>query len=242
MLLSNLAVRSPSRRQAIHSAGGIPPIVHAMQHCSSDADLRLDSLELLHLLAASSAERCQAIAEAGGVAACVHVFACPRSADCTAAAASLLCILTLAGHSRAIVAADPSCAVEAALQELRPRLASSQDSQVLHDALRTLAYARQPAQARGAAGAAALAPAEQAAREPDSSAGSQSSDLVCAAPGCGATQGLRRCGACGDLSYCSTAYQVSHWRCTAWSASSRVQSAGLLRPATAAMGGLDNLD
>ena len=35
---------------------------------------------------------------------------------------------------------------------------------------------------------------------------------VCAAPGCGATRGLRRCGGCGAVRYCSEACSRAHWR------------------------------
>ena len=35
---------------------------------------------------------------------------------------------------------------------------------------------------------------------------------VCAAPGCGATRGLRRCGGCGTVRYCSAACSRAHWR------------------------------
>jgi hypothetical protein len=35
---------------------------------------------------------------------------------------------------------------------------------------------------------------------------------VCAAPGCGATTGLRRCGGCRQVRYCSTACRDAHWR------------------------------
>ena len=35
---------------------------------------------------------------------------------------------------------------------------------------------------------------------------------VCAAPGCGAMRGLRRCGGCGTVRYCSTACSRAHWR------------------------------
>ena len=35
---------------------------------------------------------------------------------------------------------------------------------------------------------------------------------VCAAPGCGATRGLRRCGGCASVRYCSAACSRAHWR------------------------------
>ena len=35
---------------------------------------------------------------------------------------------------------------------------------------------------------------------------------VCAAPGCGATSGLQRCGGCGTVRYCGEACCKAHWR------------------------------
>ena len=35
---------------------------------------------------------------------------------------------------------------------------------------------------------------------------------ICAAPGCGATRGLRLCGGCGTVRYCSEACSHAHWR------------------------------
>ena len=41
---------------------------------------------------------------------------------------------------------------------------------------------------------------------------------ACAAPGCSATSGLRLCGGCGTVNYCSAACSRAHWRHTAPSA------------------------
>ena len=35
---------------------------------------------------------------------------------------------------------------------------------------------------------------------------------ICAAPGCGATTGLRRCGGCCAVRYCSMACSRAHWQ------------------------------
>ena len=40
----------------------------------------------------------------------------------------------------------------------------------------------------------------------------QTPPRVCAAPGCGATSGLRRCAGCATVRYCSAACSRAHWR------------------------------
>ena len=49
------------------------------------------------------------------------------------------------------------------------------------------------------------APSQPAARRPPA-------PRICAAPGCGATRGLHRCGGCGTVRYCSEACSRVHWR------------------------------
>ena len=73
--------------------------------------------------------------------------------------------------------------------------------------LRSLTEAAQQAaaadrEADAAAAAAALAGPASPARPP----------RVCAAPGRGATRGLRRCGGCATVRYCSSACSRAHWR------------------------------
>lgn len=151
----------------------------------------MPALVCLFLLAIGSAERrCQAIAEAGGAAACVAVLTGPCNEETKFHAAAVLSSLAVTGQSAAVIAADPSSAVEAKLRWLLPRYQSPDDRREAAAALRILAAARQAA-------AAADAPAPP---------------RVCAAPGCGATEGsLNRCGGCGTVRYCGEACQAAHW-------------------------------
>ena len=67
-----------------------------------------------------------------------------------------------------------------------------------------------------------LAPAPQkpcAAEQPEAAASAEAAQptpagppRVCAAPGCGPTHGLRRCGGCAAVRYCSQACSRAHWR------------------------------
>ncbi len=54
---------------------------------------------------------------------------------------------------------------------------------------------------------------------------------MCAAEGCGATEGLRKCSGCGAVRYCSREHQVAHW--AAHKAECRRLAAGKQEPATA---------
>lgn len=79
-----------------------------------------------------------------------------------------------------------------------PRMAScspDQDSAALHSMANDIA---------------AISPAIQppAARQQPT----QRPARVCAAEGCDATRGLRRCGGCGTVRYCSEACCKAHWR------------------------------
>jgi hypothetical protein len=60
--------------------------------------------------------------------------------------------------------------------------------------------------------AAALLAGHAAASAPSAAAPRPPAPRVCAAPGCSATVGLRRCGGCGQVRYCSTACRDAHWR------------------------------
>lgn len=66
--ISNLAVDSPRRKQAMHEAGGAAALVGCLQRSSVD-QVHKATLTALYRLAADSAERCRAIAAAGGAAA-----------------------------------------------------------------------------------------------------------------------------------------------------------------------------
>lgn len=198
-LLANLANtrRSESFRQAIHAAGGIPPLVADLQRGSSDM-LHEGALKAIHHLAPDSAERCQAIAAAGGARACMRLFAHPRDGACLAGAGGILVALARNGQSQAVHAADPFGAYLLALEE-QVQLATDADfRQDVAEALHHLVAACAAAQAAGAA----AAPSPAAPRQP----------RVCAAPGCSVTTGLERCSACGSVRYCSAACQAAHWK------------------------------
>lgn len=200
-LLRCLATDSPSS-PAIHSAGGIPALVRCVRR--GDSGLVQEALWLLELLAENSPERCQAIAAAGGAAACLPILAHPHR-TCRATAADVLILLVQNGQSAAVVTADPSGALPAALEgRLKcpcPDCLDADSRRQVTATLYSLAAARQDA---ASADAAAAAPAAvQAAPQSTTTATSQASaPRACAA--CGATHGkrLKLCTGCRTVRYC----------------------------------------
>lgn len=183
-VLLNMVHNSPSRCLAIHSAGGTAALVRCLKRSSSEP-VQGQATAALFLLVRGSAERCAAVAAAGGAAACLAFLARPASQNSRFFAVLLLSSLAVNGQSQAVVAADPSNAAEAALEDGLQRTVSDQsDKADLEAALRSPAAAR--------------------LRQPP--------PRVCSAPGCGTTEGrLNRCGACGTVRYCSAACQAAHW-------------------------------
>lgn len=254
-LLGVLALNGPSRKQAIHKAGAIPRLVRCLEH--SSRGMQQDAaLVALRGLAEDSVERCQAIAAAGGAQACVDAFNHPCGRSSRGYAARLLCIFARHRQSLAVIAADPSGAVDAALQQLLQR-ASRPDAveQEMQAALSSLAAARQALQAASpsAAAEAAAAPAEQAsgpstnnaatpAAAPavpsaasQATAASPAQPHVCAAPA--AAQPKAACAAAAAAVLFVTAARPAAMRtgwCTAASASVWLQRAQQQRQRAAA--------
>lgn len=197
-LLTHLALDSPSRQQAIHSAGAIPALVRCLQPISGSDDEEQEAAVIaLSFLAAESAERSQAIAEAGGAAAAVALLDRPCSTSTKNCAACVLCHLADQGQSQAFVATCPPDAVEAAVERQFQLAGGNVGTAVLN-----MAAARQAAQLELQVAAPMPDPAAQAAPPP----------RACSGPGCGTTHGrLNRCAGCGSVRYCSVACQAAHW-------------------------------
>ena len=160
-----------------------------------------------------------ALAAAGAVAALVPLLK-SRCQQLQAAALSTLRLLCQSSPERCAAAvtagaipalngvlAGPSCPAvrQAASSLIAPLLLHSTSLPAAEEPVGRGAAADRQA---GPAAAAPAAPAEQ------STAPSQPTPAtrVCAAPGCGATRGLRRCGGCNAVRYCSEACSRTHWR------------------------------
>ena len=117
-----------------------------------------------------------------------------------AGACELVGRLADADHSAALLAAG----LEPHLQ----RLAASHQPPVSNAAVRALQQLLgRPSSAAVRGSSPALAPAAKPA-----SGQQQRSRRTCAAPSCTATGGLRRCGGCGTVRYCSEACSRAHWK------------------------------
>ena len=153
---------------------------------------------LANLAAAGGQEHRQAVAAAGAIPSLVRCL----QADDAAAEDAARALAVLAAHSP-----EHALAVEAAgavpmLRRLDETSRDEDSERYAGVALRAITSAQAQQTAPGAAQPppAATTPARPAAAR------------VCAAHGCGATSGLRRCGACRTVRYCSEACSHSHWR------------------------------
>ena len=195
---------------AAAAAGAIPALVCCLRHSGLNDEALRWAAAALSALADDSSERSQAIAAVDGGQAALQLLKRQPSDGVKASAASLLLKLVAAGQAPAVAAADPTNAAGAAIEWLQGADLSQWFGDAdgmrreLTEALRLLAAARQAAQAGPSAAAAAAPP--QPPRPPIPG------PRVCAAPGCSATSGLRRCRGCHAVRYCSEACSRAHWR------------------------------
>ena len=208
-MLQALAFRSPEHSTAIAAAGAIPPLVRALA-ASNMHDLRGASAGALATLALGSAERSAQALAAGAL---LPLLQLARTGE------GPRMLFTACGALGSMMASSPACrhvicqaGGVAVLQAVRRR---SSDALVQEMAARVLAVlpsqpqqaSPPPADAPSTSAAAAAQPTVAAAPPPRPPA-----PRVCANPACGATTGLRRCGGCAAVRYCSEACSKAHWR------------------------------
>ena len=189
------------------AAGAVPALQQLLS--TGEADLPDKAARALRSLATASAEVCLALqqADAGGAAPPADVLpavveqqgspAVPlRCAACPALAPKLLSKLGKMGRI-----ATPAWHVTEQPVLLIKTIDCCSDTTPSGEASGLPASA-QPLQA--STQHCSVAPAQP---QP-----SQRQRRMCAAEGCGATRGLRRCGGCGSVRYCSEACSRAHWR------------------------------
>ncbi len=207
--LAALAQLGEQHAADIAARGAIQALVRLLAACSLQLTARDWSGPALSALTSAIGELC--IGSPERVAALVHAAVVPALVRCLSSqavvaqrnAALLLhhALLACPSARAAIIAAGGD-------SQLQILLSSSYDGarQCAAGALTCLAAAEQQqaevATAPSAAEAAVPTTPAQPARPP----------RMCAAPTCCATSGLRRCGGCGTVRYCSVECSRAHWR------------------------------
>ncbi len=199
--LHNLAGTGRQACLAVLAAGAVPPLVHLL-HCQHDQDALQYAVGALENLLRFTDCRSQ-LPAALAVAALQHIQQGSTRQEVREMAGVLLQQLT-----------DPVEAVGGAMS-------ASQQAAIASDAAAADEVAAAPAAAAaGAASAAAEAetaalppvPSTVPAAPPPVPSSRPPAPRICAAPGCGTTNGLRRCGGCGTVRYCSEACCKAHWQ------------------------------
>lgn len=223
-LLGQLARSSPSMGAAVAASGAVQAAVQQLRN-AQDSQAVLDGLATLASLA-GSAPCMKAAAAAGAAAAAVQVLRSGSPEAIQPAAKLIGTVVHTHPHAMpAFNAAGGVAALEAAW-----RGSSGNAQQYIADALTQLRQADhgpqqqtagttaagqglQHARAGAAAGRVTATVSAQAASRPTQLGAAQPAHppRVCAAPGCDATSGLKRCGACRAVRYCSVQCQQTHW-------------------------------
>ena len=208
-----VALQCPMGRQSDDSAaalaahGAIEALVQLLPRPGTGGTTRpavLRAMRALEALTRGSPAHIAAMVEAGAVPALVRCLSHSEPAVQADAARLLKNLL----NSCPRLAAD---LVEAGGDRQLQRLHASSDDWVRQqagDALASLAAACKMEDAAGQPGGAAT----MTGTAPSTAAAPARTPRVCAAPVCGATSGLKRCGGCGTVRYCSTECSRAHWR------------------------------
>ena len=201
-LLQILTLASAEQRAAIAAAGGVPALARCLR--SSRWPTVKQAMFVLALLERGDSQ------PPGVVSVTLQRWAQGSlGPEVREAAAAAIHALAAGGLSEG----DPTMlAIQAALrQPVAPQAAArAAPAQAAAPPARAAPAVAPAARAAPAATTAApsAAAAAAAARPPQR----PPAPRVCAAPGCPSTHGLRRCGGCGTVRYCSEACSRAHWR------------------------------
>ena len=250
--LQQLAGQDGAAAEQLVARVGIPLLVQRLQ--SSDALLLHGAAGTLAVLAGTAGWE-DAIVEAGGAVALARVLRncsikfvqcfvagalaslAGRTASCAAAVAAAGCIPRLVQLLQAsrdehtltdiVTSALPDKAAQVLCNLLTnsPAAAAAIKAAGGHAALQEHAHSQDPRLQEVTARALVLLP-EHAPRQPAPPAPHR----VCAAEGCAAATGLRRCAGCGRVLFCSVACGQAHWRthrrdCKRWRAEAEAEAA-----------------
>ena len=188
--LNNLCVGSHDRRAALDA---IPDLLPRLVQLLGGGSARATAAGVLRRLVESEEQ----------AAACVSAGAAP----------ALVAVLSRGDAPREML--EECCLLTGSLAALGQPAAPLAAGVAPH--LQRLAGRAEPAVSGAAARALNVLPKTSSPAPESSTASATGSSRqiprrTCAAPDCGATQGLRRCGGCGSVFYCSAACSRAHWR------------------------------
>ena len=211
-VLQELMYQGAAARQAfLEQPGGLASLLSLLNHPTNHVRLSGSSwgsdcssalpfaVAALLNLAQAGRHACEAMAAAGAVDSLAQLL---QSCSETAAVENSVQALQKLSAFVPCRAALLSPGVLPVLKRVQDA-SESQDAAIAAAALQKL-IASEPA---GAAGSTAGLQTETSAARP----ARPPAPRVCAAPGCGATNGLKRCGGCGTVRYCSQACCKAHW-------------------------------
>ena len=215
-VLHRMAAFNLARSHAVAAAGAIPLAVRLLG--SPSADVTWEAAQPLSGLAQHSMERAAAILATGAIQPLVQLLRTATRAEVQMAAVQALSALldSCPGCGHNIAAAGGSAALQRVADTGSGLLTRFLAAQVLGKlppsaaAEAQEAASTQQAQQATTRPAPMLAPVQPAAAPP--AAGPSRPPRICAAPGCGATTGLKRCGGCRAVRYCSVECSQTNWK------------------------------
>lgn len=229
LLLFTAHGTAPDRCRDVAATGCIPRVVRLLDGSAGEESTDVAARLLQNISSTDDPSISDAMVAAGAVPALVAVLrAADSSSDTLVSAVDALQNLRLDGHKPALLAAGaasalqplrswPNPAVQLAAANQLARLQDRAPTAVLRGTVQvmdgsdpggTSTFVQTgPLQPAAASSAASAAPAAPPQPQPQ-----QRPPRVCAAPGCGVTRGLRRCGGCRSVRYCSEACCRAHWQ------------------------------
>ncbi len=208
-LLGLLGAASPSSNAMVAASGALQLIVRLVQE-TSDREAQRQGLTSLAMLVDCSVGCASDAAAAGAIPTAVQMLSSGNDQTQVAAAMLLGSSAEACPHLKADITAAGGTA---ALQRLLP-ISSGELHRWVADSLKFIGNLEKEPEGRSSCSASgSTAPQPDAATAAHNMPGQPARPArMCTAPGCGATTGLKRCGGCGAVRYCSVECSCAHWR------------------------------
>ena len=197
----------PAAQAAFAEAAAAPAVVRLLH--SQNQQVQQQAAGVLGNAACDCAASSAAILAAGAVPTLVHLLCtpCHPAHEWAATTVQNLCAMQPAVAVPAFMQAEGGLGALVQLAEgsgdEHVRAAASRALDAIARALQTASQWQGSGSSTGRSSVEAAPAAVEGAAHPP---------RTCAAPGCGATRGLKRCGGCGTVRYCSVECSRAHWR------------------------------